>query len=433
MNDDRVGSTCRGKQGTYQVTKHLSTGGMGIVYEGFSSNGGNVVIKFPATHMPSGELMIPSYQEKIIVKLKDEATILRELSKFNKKTIVKYIDESSNEKDFFLVIEKIEGETVSNLVKGNSGLDQTKLVKLSMDVLHGMEFLHGKNTIYRDLKPENIMADKNGGYVIIDFGTAKQGLTNTTIESSSHTKIGTPDWTCPEQDSGRASPECDLYALGRIMFHLATGIQPRQLDTGKGRMKKKISEIKTGFNQQLSDLVHELIDPEHNQIHTATDLITKLGSLSKSGYSPPRPVTLQKNQPRIVLNGTVHVISDKPHGTIIGRRHDDVTCVNTNDALRCNRPDEGTNIPLGWNCPKGCTCDINPRHKFTKHHMRIWSMNGQVYAINQDPDRRSAINRRGKWIPMQHLKKESLQNHDQVALLYNETKGAYMSFTFYTR
>ena len=104
MNDDRVGSTCRGKQGTYQVTKHLSTGGMGIVYEGFSSNGGNVVIKFPATHMPSGELMIPSYQEKIIVKLKDEATILRELSKFNKKTIVKYIDESSNEKDFFLVM-----------------------------------------------------------------------------------------------------------------------------------------------------------------------------------------------------------------------------------------------------------------------------------------------------------------------------------------
>jgi hypothetical protein len=54
-------------------------------------------------------------------------------------------------------------------------------------------------------------------------------------------------------------------------------------------------------------------------------------------------------------------------------------------------------------------------------------------VINNDPHRRSAINRLGKWMPMIHLKKEILKNHDQVALLYNEKKGPYLSFTFYTQ
>ena len=69
-----------------------------------------------------------------------------------------------------------------------------------------------------------------------------------------------------------------------------------------------------------------------------------------------------------------------------------------------------------------------------KHHIRIWKdPQGQMYVINNDPNRGSAINRGGRWTRMIGNQKMLLKNHDQVALLYNEMKGPYMTFTYYTQ
>ena len=432
-----TGKLCRGKNGQYTVTSHISTGGMGSVFEAKDQNNRDVVIKFPATNMPDGHLMSPYYHSEVVKKLKVEGQVLKNFQTLKPKCIVQYIDESYDSNDYFFVMEKLFGSTIEDKVS-NTPLPESEVIQFSLDILEGLEFLHKHNTIYRDMKPGNIIATKNGRCVLIDFGTAKQGTTqhNSMIQGNNATSINSPGWTCPEQQSGRASAECDLYALGRVMFFMATGIKPGRLETPTGKMTKKIHEIKSSISTQLSELVDEMIDPEHNTIHTANGLKMKLKtiSISKSGnIAPVRiPSSSALSEARIVLQGSEYRISNNPSGSLIGKNHNPVTCSQNNDG--CNSNHEGNNIFVGWNCPSGCRCSLNPAHMLDKHHMRIWKNSlGQVCVINNDQNRRSAINRLGKWMPMIHLKKEILKNHDQVALLYNEKKGPYLSFTFYTK
>jgi len=440
------GQQFRGKLGSYTTTKHLASGGMGHVYEAIDQNRKEVIIKFPTTHMPDGRLMSPGYHTKIIEKLRVESRVLKNFVNSKHHSIVQYLDESYDPNDFFLVIEKLYGDNIANTVS-TIPLPENKVIKFSLDISRALEFLHKHNTIYRDMKPDNIIATKSGNCVLIDFGAAKQGMTqsNSKQDEGNATMFKSPGWTCPDQDVGRASAECDLYALGRVIFFMATGIRPIRLTTS-GKMTKTIHEIKPSISIGLSELVNDMIDPEHNKIHTASDLIFKLTSLNAVSTASFIPQRLQSQKytastsnqyqhsqiSRIVLQGTEYKISNNPSGSLIGKVHDESMCRNTDNG--CNKQHEGNNIFIGWICPSGCRCNYNPSHMLDRHHMRIWKDNqGQVYAVNNDPNRRSAINRTGKWVSMKHHQKELLKSHDQIALLYNEKKGPYLSFTFYNQ
>ena len=153
---NQIGNICQGKNpvcSPYTIIKNLATGGFGEVYNATDKNGQEVVIKFPAHHMPNGILMAPDYHAVVIEKLKVEAKVLKNFVNFKPDSIVRYIDESSNPNNFFLVIEKVDGETVSEKIKGGNALPENEVIKLSVDVLRGLEFLHKHNTIYRDMKP----------------------------------------------------------------------------------------------------------------------------------------------------------------------------------------------------------------------------------------------------------------------------------------
>ena len=408
------------------------------MYNATDKNGQEVIIKFPATHMPGGVLMEPGYHADIINKLKVEAKVLKNFVKLKPPSIVRYIDESSNPNNFFLVIEKVDGETVNEKIKGGNALPENEVIKLSVDILRGLEFLHKHNTIYRDMKPPNIMIRKNGSAVLIDFGTAKQGVTQiSTQQNTSHTRLGSEGWTCPEQDIGRASTECDLYALGRVIFYMASGIQPFTISSVTGKMKKKLHQINSSINRQFSELVNDMIDPQHNKIHTASEIISELRPFltSKPVYSKHQRLQAQVYpqttpayalpEPKIILEGKDHKISNLADGTLIGKLHD--------ECEHCNKLNYGTNIPVGWKCSSGCRCDLNPAHMIGAHHMRIYRDKGQIYVVNNDPERNSAINTAGRWRRMKAHRPEVLRDRDQVALLYNERKGPYMSLKFHTQ
>ena len=435
---DQIGNICQGKNSVcspYTIIKHLDTGGFGEVYTATDKNGQEVVVKFPATHMQGGILMDAGYYAQVVEKLKVEAKVLQNFQKQKPMNIVRYIDESANPGKFFLVIEKIDGETISKKIRGGNALPLNEVIKLSIDVLRGLDFLHKHNTMYRDIKPENIMIRKNGNAVLIDFGTAKQGMTQVNQNDNSHTKIESPGWTCPDQKGGMTSTECDLYALGRVMFYMASGLLPSKLTSTLGKMKKKLDEINSSISRQFSELVDDMIDPQHNKVHTASEIISKLNSVSTSKPVHSKTQRLQAQvypqtapaygllQPKIILEGKTYPISNLEDGTIIGKEHD--------ECEHCNKSAYGTNIGLGWKCPSGCKCTYNPAHMIYSHHLRVYKQNGQFYVTSSYDDRQSAINRGGKWRRMIANKPELLRDRDQVALLYNEDKGSYMSFQFH--
>ena len=137
--------------------------------------------------------------------------------------------------------------------------------------------LHENRIIHRDLKPSDIMvADRNGEEqcVLIDFGTGRKADTGFDT-----LMIGTKRWSCWHNfDEGeKVGSVCDIYALGRVMFYMATGIKPWSYEftdpKRKGTMEYK-AEILADVSHELSTLIDDMIDyPNHGKVQSAMDVI----------------------------------------------------------------------------------------------------------------------------------------------------------------
>ena len=491
------GTVYQGFKGRYEMVGLLAKGGMGEVYTA-RAGGTEVIIKVPTTKTPSGDPVPPALYDAYVERLRVETQILKNFTASGSPFIVKYLDESSDPNNFFLVEEKIPGKTLAQSVPP-MGMPEDQIIRMSMDILQALEFMHKHNTIYRDMKPGNVMVRNDGRCVIIDFGGSKQGQTQTAGSMINATGIHTPEWSCPHQKvAGRISAECDMYAFGKVVFYMGTGLKPQQIQDHLGRVKKRMGDITPSISPGLSDLVAKALDPDHNTTHTASKMIADMKLLSQAAQAqqpqrlqpqrlqpqrlqpqqplgglaaPPQPIQShsqpiqshhqqpqpiqshhqqpqpiqshhqqpqpiqshsQPPQPRIVLQGFEYTIPDVSGGILIGKKHDELACQKSGNG--CNAYGQGQNVFVGWDCPKGCACNSNPAHVIDRHHMRVWrDGNGSVRVVNNDQYRRSAINRHGRWVPMQYQRDEVLKDHDVVALLYNEKKGPHTEFTFYER
>ncbi len=134
-------------------------------------------------------------------------------------------------------VEQIEGETVllMQLVVGptlaqhiarTAPLPEHEILVLARGIAAGLAHAHGAGIIHRDLKPANVLLDEAGTPKIADFGMAR----GSSIAGAGHdalTVLGTPDYMAPESiDPLAVDARADLYALGCIVFEMATGRPP---------------------------------------------------------------------------------------------------------------------------------------------------------------------------------------------------------------
>ncbi len=134
----------------------------------------------------------------------------------------------------FLVMELVEGETLEHrLAKGRLPPEQT--IRFSAQIADALAKAHGRGITHRDLKPSNIMLTKSGTK-LMDFGLAKESgpapleaaLTEMTAEQTKLTVegtiVGTFQYMTPEQLEGKeADARTDIFALGEVMYEMATG------------------------------------------------------------------------------------------------------------------------------------------------------------------------------------------------------------------
>jgi serine/threonine-protein kinase len=136
----------------------------------------------------------------------------------------------------YLVMEYLEGESLSALLKRQDRLPLPLLAVLTRQIAAAVHAAHEKGIIHRDLKPDNIFLlpdpDLPAGIrvKVLDFGIAK--LADAGASGVSHTRtgavMGTPAYMSPEQSrgAGQVDRRSDVYALGCIMFEMACGRPP---------------------------------------------------------------------------------------------------------------------------------------------------------------------------------------------------------------
>jgi eukaryotic-like serine/threonine-protein kinase len=124
----------------------------------------------------------------------------------------------------FIATEFVEGETLARqLVRGPMPLART--VSIAIQVAEALAAAHARGIVHRDLKPANIMVTSTG-VKVLDFGLAQVEVPGETLTQAGAV-IGSPAYMAPEQWEGqRADRRADIYALGCIVYEMATGSRP---------------------------------------------------------------------------------------------------------------------------------------------------------------------------------------------------------------
>jgi eukaryotic-like serine/threonine-protein kinase len=214
----------------YRIDGLLGEGGMGVVYLGrHIAIDKKVAIK----------ILRPEYARRADTKarFRQEA---RAASSVENPHIVDVSDFGSlPDGSTYLVMEYLEGVPLSMLTRGQQPISLDKVIAIAHQIADGLAEVHDRGIVHRDLKPDNVFLVKEGDQEdfvkILDFGIAKVLESTDAKMTCAGSLFGTPSYMSPEQAAGMpVDARTDVYALGIIMYELASGKVPFDADTLMG-------------------------------------------------------------------------------------------------------------------------------------------------------------------------------------------------------
>jgi tRNA A-37 threonylcarbamoyl transferase component Bud32 len=214
--------------GRYSVTRKIGQGGMGAVYE--------------ATHTLIGKrvavkVLLDKYarREQVVARLEQEARLA---SSIGHEHIIDITDFGiTHDGRTFVVMEFLEGESLAECLAREGPLPETRILQIAFQIGSALGAAHAKGIVHRDVKPENVflLRRKDQDFIkVVDFGISKSMRASQPGEEESPRLtqtgmvLGTPLYMSPEQARGdeELDHRIDIYALGVIMYELATGQVP---------------------------------------------------------------------------------------------------------------------------------------------------------------------------------------------------------------
>lgn len=211
--------------GPYELETLLGRGGMGAVYLAHRADGHyekKVAIKV---------VDLPLATEAFFDRFRQERQILASLDHPN---IARLLDGGvSDDGILFLVMEYVEGTRIDDFCQSHH-LSLKEKLRLFLSVCAAVQFAHQNMVVHRDLKPDNVLVSEDGVPHLLDFGTAKLMLRDTSVETRGLTREGflsfTPEYASPEQVLGRpVATTSDTYSLGVLLYRILTGHLPYEL------------------------------------------------------------------------------------------------------------------------------------------------------------------------------------------------------------
>jgi serine/threonine-protein kinase len=235
--------------GKYVIEELLGEGGMGAV--------------FSATHRFTGKQVAIKWMLPELARDQDAVQrFMREAQaagRINHPNVVDVYDVGQHEDSFFLVMELLRGEPLTNALSRRE-LSVREVLDILLRAMRGVSAAHRQGVVHRDLKPDNIFLaydDDGGGREpkVLDFGISKvsnEGQINPRLTRTGAV-VGTPYYMPPEQIRGSDNLDrrADIYAFGVILYEALTGQVPFIADT-YGAL---VLEIATGTPKSPEELV----------------------------------------------------------------------------------------------------------------------------------------------------------------------------------
>jgi serine/threonine protein kinase len=262
---------------TYQITRFIAQGGMGIVYEGIDLVlHRKVAIKVLVTDFDDEEY------EKELKLFQTEINLCGNLRHPN---IIQIYYSGIHHRLPYLVMEYIDGIPINEYVMKQRRFNWNQKVKLISQVANGLAYIHKNNILHRDIKPSNILVTADGTPVLIDFGISiKKNLA--TIATNEGELSGTIRYMSPEQVTGECDQideRSDIYSLGLILYEILTkhpaytGSPNEIIGQIFNSSLLPPSDVNINISETLSNITMKAIAKEpEDRYSTATEFIEDL-------------------------------------------------------------------------------------------------------------------------------------------------------------
>jgi serine/threonine protein kinase len=202
--------------GPYVIRRELGRGGMGVVYLADDTQLSRRVALKALTPAVARE---PGSRERL--KLEARAAALLAHPGIATVYALEEIDH-----ELYLACEYVPGEPLrAMLVSGP--LPITQVVRIGLQLARALAEAHAHGIVHRDIKPENVVQTPSGVIKVLDFGLARADFAVETKLTQTGMILGTPAYMAPEQALGeRVDFRTDLFAMGLLLYELATGANP---------------------------------------------------------------------------------------------------------------------------------------------------------------------------------------------------------------
>ncbi len=279
----------------YTVVRRLGSGGMGVVYEAEDSRlDRRVALKFLPPELAQDTPSLERFQREA-----------RAASALNHPGICTVYAIEEHERQHFIVMELLEGQTLSQMMQGRGPFALENLLAMGIQIADALESAHARGIVHRDVKPANVFVNGRGQVKILDFGLARieggrrggEGAVSLleTVGAGHDlttpgTSMGTVSYMSPEQARGQiVDARSDLFSLGTVLYQMATGMLPFPGETSAlvfdailNRDPLPAAHLNPSLAPELGRILDKALEKDRNlRYQTATDLKTDLTRLKR--------------------------------------------------------------------------------------------------------------------------------------------------------
>ena len=283
ITDSSQPLTANSKLGQFVIHGPLGAGGMGEVYEAEDTR----LHRRVALKVIRRDVACDPVRR---ARLEREASAVAMLNHPNIVTV-----HSLDEHDgvLFITMELIEGSTLA-AARPESGFPLEQLLRVSMQLADALSAAHANGIVHRDLKPANIMLTRDGTVKVLDFGLSRLAVQHDPSEATADILtrddhlVGTAPYMSPEQIEGKdADTRSDIFALGVVMFEMATGKRPFTGPTPLATLTSIVKDdapLASAVNSHVPEELARIIDrclvkQRERRMQSAVDLRNQLEDL----------------------------------------------------------------------------------------------------------------------------------------------------------
>jgi serine/threonine-protein kinase len=291
--------------GPYRIVAPLAAGGMAQVYRGVHDQlNRHVAVKVLRRDLALGAEFPDRFRREA-----------QAVAGLRHPHIVQIFDFDSTGPQPYLVMELLEGGSLRALINDAATradrLPLGEAIRVMVDTLDGLAYAHAAGIVHRDLKPGNILFSRDGRAVLTDFGIAV--VPGDAAHTATGALMGTLAYMAPEQGlKGQAGVASDVYAMGIILYELATGRVPFEGDTPLSTLLKHVNEplpdpcdLNPTLPQPIVAVIERALSKQpEGRFATASDMrVTLIAAAEASGIPLPERVAVTPETIAPVVSG----------------------------------------------------------------------------------------------------------------------------------